>query len=380
MENSRKRCWAEIDLAALKHNVAAIRARLGAAGIMAIVKANAYGHGALPIVKELSPLVKAFGVANLTEAIQIAPLVEPSRIYLLGTALPGERKEIIRRGFVPVISSLEEAEAFEWAAGRKVLPVTIAIDTGMGRIGIDENDAIAGIAKIAKLPHIRIKTLATHLPLADEDAAFTRAQLKRTASLVSKLLAARIVRAPVVHVLNSAGAIRFPGHAFDMARIGLALYGSSPVAVFQKKLRPVLTLKTRVTIVREHPAGHGISYGRTFITPGPMRVATLAIGYADGYQRRLSGQGAEVLIRGRRCPVLGRVTMDQIMADVTALPEVLPGEEAILIGSQGREEILAAELAKKAGTIAWEIFTGISSRVERIYLHPAGRPGESSPA
>jgi alanine racemase len=332
------------------------------------------------VVKELAPLVKAFGVANLTEAAQIAAIVEPERIYILGTALPEERKEIARCGFVPVISSYAEAKEFEFAAGRHPLAVTVAIDTGMGRLGIHEEDVQAEVAKIAKLPHIQIKTVATHLPVADEDDAFTKEQLKRFAAIITSLRAWGAIGMPVVHALNSAGAIRHPWGVSDIARIGLALYGSSPVASFQSKLRAVLTLKTRVTIVRDVPAGHSISYGRTFITPAAMRVATLAIGYADGYQRRLSGQGAEALIGGRRCPVLGRVTMDQIMVDVTALPEVEAGAEAVLLGRQGGEEILAADLARKAGTIAWEIFTGISSRVERIYLHSAGGAEESAPA
>ena len=383
MNLSSKRCWAEIDLSALRHNVTAIHGRLGSAGIMAIVKANAYGHGALPVVKELAPLVAAFGVANLAEAIQIAEIagvVVPTRIHILGTALPDERAEIARRGFIPVISSPEEAIAFERLAGHDPLEVTVAIDTGMGRIGLDEKDVLTPMREIAMLPRIKIKTVATHLPVADEDEPFTAAQLARFESIIAGLRAAGI-RAPFVHVLNSAGAITFPGHAFEMARIGLALYGSSPIDSFQKELRPVMTLKTRITLVREVPAGHGISYGRTFITPQAMRVATLAVGYADGYQRRLSGQGAEVLIRGRRCPVLGRVTMDQIMVDVTALPaDIAPGEEAVLFGQQKGDEVHAGDLAQKAGTIPWEIFTGISSRVERIYLHPAAGSGKASPA
>ena len=146
------------------------------------------------------------------------------------------------------------------------------------------------------------------------------------------------------------------------------LYGSSPIPEFQARLRPALAFKTRVTIIRELPAGHGVSYGRTFITPHPMRVATLAIGYADGYQRHLSGQGADVLIHGQRCPVLGRVTMDQMMVDVSLVAEAAIGDEAVLIGSSGTEEILASELAAKSGTIAWEIFTSIGARVDRVYL------------
>ena len=169
-----------------------------------------------------------------------------------------------------------------------------------------------------------------------------------------------------MHVENSAGIIAFPAQAEDMVRAGLMLYGSAPRPEFQPRLRAVMTWKTRITLLRTAPADHGISYGRTFRPAQPTRVATLAVGYADGYQRHLSGRGAHVLIRGVRCLVLGRVTMDQIIADVTALPALEIGEEVVLIGRQGSEEILAAELATKAGTIAWEIFTGIGWRVERV--------------
>lgn len=368
MNFSKKRCWAEIDLDALRHNADALRARLGGrAGIMAVVKANAYGHGLLPVVRELDGCVAAFGVANVTEAAQIAELVEPARIFILGTALPAEREEISQGGFVPVISSFKEARAFDQLAGEKQLPVNVVIDTGMGRIGVCENDAAVEVAEMARLPKLEIKSISTHLPVSDEDDFYTADQLARFEKIVDDLRGTGI-RAPLVHALNSAGVIHFPEHARDFARVGLALYGVSPVADFQNELRAVMTLKTRVTIVRDVAAGHGVSYGRTFVTPSPMRIATLAVGYADGYPRRLSNRGAGVLIRGRRCPVLGRVTMDQIMVDVSAMPGVEAGEEAVLFGRQGAEEISVADLARMACTIAWEIFTGISHRVERIYL------------
>jgi alanine racemase len=371
MNLSTKRCWAEVNLEALRHNAGVLRQKLGdSAGIMAVVKANAYGHGVQAVVEELEPLVEAFGVANVTEALQIAQDVEPERIFILGTALPAEREVIAWSGFVPTVSSLEEARAYDRFAGGQCLAVNVVIDTGMGRIGILEKDALEEVRAIAELPGIEIKTVSTHLPVSDEDEAFTAEQLARFEKIIAELRGAG-VRVPLVHVLNSAGAVQFSAHAHDLARIGLALYGSSPVATFQKNLRAVMTLKTRVTNVRKLPAGHGVSYGRTFVTQAPTSVATLATGYADGYPRRLSGAGAEVLLRGKRCPVLGRVTMDQIMADVSALPGVEPGDEAVLIGRQGAEEIFAADLARQAGTIAWEIFTGISSRVERICTHRA---------
>ena len=380
MNARNQRCWAEIDLEALRRNAARIRATLGSrAGIMAIVKANAYGHGVLAAAGALDTKVETFGVANVVEAVQLSEVIKPDRIFILGTALPAEREEIVRHGFVPVISSFDEAMAFERLAGSVLLPVNVAIDTGMGRIGIFGNDAVAGVRDIAMLPRIEIKTISTHLPVSDEDDSFTRDQLKRFGGIVDQLREAGI-RVPLIHVLNSAGVIHFSEYAQDLARVGLALYGSSPIAVFQNELKSVMTWKTRVTIVRELPAGHGVSYGRTFITPSKMRIATLAIGYADGYQRRLSNQGADVLIHGKRCPVLGRVTMDQIMVDVTALQDVAVGDEVVLMGRQGDGEILAGELAKKAGTIPWEIFTGVSYRVERIYLHQGENSAQSQGA
>lgn len=353
---SARRCWAEIDLGALRHNLSVVRECLGpGAGVMAVVKANAYGHGVREVVRALRG-VGMFGVANVREALEVREVDAETPVFILGPALSDEREEIVRAGFIPAVSSMEEALGYSALGGARI---HLALDTGMGRIGIWEEAAVAAAREIAALPGIEIAGVASHLPVADEDESFTAEQLARFGRLAAEL------GAPVIHTLNSAGIIRFSSHAGTMARAGLMLYGSSPIPDFQKRLHPVLALMSRVTLVRELGAGRGVSYGRTFITPGPMRVATIALGYADGYPRHLSGAGADVLIGGRRCAVLGRVTMDQIMADVTALPEVAPGDEVVLIGRQDGEEILAGELAEKAGTIAWEIFTGIGSRVER---------------
>jgi alanine racemase len=364
-----RRCWAEIDLHALRHNIAAVRAQVGPeVKIMAVVKANAYGHGVGPVAQALTDRAAMFGVANVTEAEELRTHVADTPIFILGPALPDERARIAAGGFIPTISTLEEARAFAALAGAAPLPVHLKLDTGMGRIGVLENEAVAVARQIQALPGIRITGLASHLPVADEDDAFTREQLARFQRAVAELKALGLDQ-PVVHVENSAGIIGYPSQAGDMVRAGLMLYGSAPLASFQPRLRAVMTWKTRITLVREMPAGHGISYGRTFIAPAPMIVATLAVGYADGYQRHLSNRDAEVLIRDRRCPVLGRVTMDQIMVDVTALAGVTVGEEVVLLGRQGDEEIFAAELAQKAGTIPWEIFTGVGRRVERVYAN-----------
>jgi alanine racemase len=240
--------------------------------------------------------------------------------------------------------------------------VHLKIDTGMGRMGVWHKDAVSVVREMHALHGIQITGIATHLPVADEDAEFTRSQLELFHRLARQLRDEEGLANAKIHVCNTAGAMAFPQFAGDFIRLGLGMYGSSPIASFQPKLRAALTWKSRVTLVRGVNAGCGISYGRTFITPKPMRIATIAVGYADGYQRHLSNRGAEVIIRGTRCPVLGRVTMDQILADVTSLAECADGDEVILMG----DEIPAHELAAKSGTIAWEIYTGVGHRVERL--------------
>ena len=373
--NEKKRCWAEIDVDALRGNVAVARQLGGGrAGIMAIVKANAYGHGLMEVAAALSGGVEMFGVANVAEAQTLRQAVPQAKIFILGAALHWEREEIVRAGFIPCLSSLDEARLFDAIPSPSRLCAHVAVDTGMGRMGVWQDEAVETIREMMRLPHLEISGIATHLPVADEDDQYTAQQIARFEKIVEQLRASGL-QAPVIHSHNSAGVIRFGNRAGGIVRAGLMIYGVSPVPGFQDRLRPVMTLKTRVILVREVAAGRNISYGRTFITPRPMRVATLAVGYADGYPRTLSNHNAAVLIQGRRCPVLGRVTMDQTMVDVTDLHPVAPGDEVVLIGRQGDEEIPALELAGKAGTIVWEIFTGIKGRVERIYLQ-----GEESSA
>ncbi len=366
--NTARRCWAEIDSSALQHNAAAVRTLVGpAVKLMAVVKASAYGHGVGLVARALAAQADMFGVANVTEAEELRTHVTGTPIFILGPALPEERARIVAGRFVPAISTVEGARIYASLAGKEPLPVHLMIDTGMGRTGIWQDEAIAAAREIRALPGLAITGIASHLPVADEDDAFTRDQLTHFYNTVAELRTVGLDQ-PIVHIENSAGIIGYPAQAGDMVRAGLMLYGSAPMDEFQPKLRAAMTWKVRATLVRTVPAGHGVSYGRTFIAPRPMRVATLGVGYADGYQRHLSNRGAEVLVRGRRCPVLGRVTMDQIMVDVTALPGVEAGEEVVLMGRQGDEEILAAELAQKSGTIPWEIFTGVGRRVDRIYL------------
>ena len=366
------RSWAEVDLSAIRQNLAVLRAQAGV-GVkaMAVVKANAYGHGSIAVVDSLVGLADMFGVANLAEAREIADHAHETPIFLLSATLPAERADVVREGFIPSVSSFEDAAGYADAGAGAKVRVHLAVDTGMGRVGVWEAEALETARRIIALPKLEIAGIASHLPVADEDEAFTREQLTRFHSLVEKLQSLGLGGA-LVHVENSAGIIAFPQAAGTLVRPGLALYGESPLPNFQTSVRRALTWKTRVTLVRDFGAGRGVSYGRTFVTPKPMQIATLAVGYADGYPRQASGRDASVLIRGTRCAILGRVTMDQIMADVTGLG-VAAGEEAVLLGRQGREEISATDLANLAGTIAWDIFTGIGQRVTRLY-----RSGDSS--
>src|SRR5213079_1280564 len=222
---------------------------------------------------------------------------------------------------------------------------------------------------ISTFANIRIHSISTHLPVAGEDADYTRDQLLRFGEIMTQFRAA----VPIdykAHVLQSAGVLAFaePAGAFDMVRAGIVLYGISPLPEFQKLLQPAMTWKTRISLVRDIPKGSSISYGRTFITPQKMRIATLSAGYADGYPWHLSNRDATVLVRGQRCAIIGRVTMDLMMIDVSKVEAVQVGDDVVLMGRDGSEEVTCAELAEKAGTIPWEIVTRIGTRVRRVYV------------
>jgi len=363
-----RRSWAEIDLDAIRHNLGAVRAQTGPdVRVMAVVKANAYGHGLGPVARALEGRAEMFGVANVNEARELRAHLPNAEVFILGPALPDERAEIVRSGFVAAVSDANEARAFGELAQGAPVPVHFAIDTGMGRVGVWQEEAMAMLAKIREVPGLKIAGVASHLPVADEDNHFTQRQLVRFHALVVQIRAAG-VDVPVVHIENSAGILGHVKQAGEMVRPGIMLYGHSPLPQWQHVLRPALTWKTRITLVREFAAGRSISYGRSYITKRAMAVATLGVGYADGYQRHLSRKDVQVLVGGRRCPVLGRVTMDQIMVDVSTVTTPAVGDEAVLIGRQGDEEIPVGELAEKADTIAWEIFTGIGPRVAREYV------------
>jgi alanine racemase len=360
------RCWAEINRSALRHNAKVVRERIGSAELLAVVKANGYGHGMVEVAQAVAEDAQLFGVANLEEATELrAALLHP--IIILGPALPEERSTIAERGFIPSISTLEEAQDYDRMAPGVQVAINFKVDTGMGRMGAPEGEALEVFKKVSGFPHIKIHSVSTHLPVSNEDAEYTRDELLRFGKIVKQFRAA----APAdfkAHVLQSAGVLAFADPLFDIVRAGNILYGISPLPEFQKLFKPAMTWKTRIALVRDMPKGSSISYGRTFITPRKMRIATLSAGYADGYPRHLSNRDAAVLVRGQRCALLGRVTMDLMMIDVSKIEDVQAGDEVVLMGRDGNEQVSCAELAERAGTITWEITTRIGSRVRRVYV------------
>jgi len=360
---SPPRAWAEIDLAALRSNLAVARQACGM-DMMAVVKAGAYGHGLEETARALAGEDLAFfGVANVREARQIRHAGVSTRIYLLGPTWSAEREEIVAQDWTPCISTLDEAREFDrLAAARGArLKVHLAVDTGMGRGGFLIDGLAEELAAVERLEWLDIEGIGSHMPSADEDEEFTRRQMARFDAIIAEL--GGVTRFRWRHLSNSAGILGYANGVCNLARPGLMLYGISPLPGFQRQLRNVMTLKSRVTLVRTLPAGHGVSYGRAFVTSRPTRVATVGIGYGDGYPRQVSGHGGEVWIRGRRFPILGRVTMDQMMVDATDSPGVAEGDEVELFGAN----LPVTEVAAHAQTVVWEILTGITPRVLRCY-------------
>lgn len=358
MYSSPPRAWAEINLNALRHNYKYALHKSNGADVMAVVKANAYGHGVEAVVKALEGFQPAFyGVANVIEAREVRKLLPKARIYLLGIANPSEYEEIVQDDYTPCVSCLKGLQSYAETAQRhnKTLRLHIAVDTGMGRGGFLPNSDELREALAFKHPNIMIEGIGSHLPVADEDEVFTKEQILNFEQIAPSELAYR-------HIANSAGLLNYKALTLNLTRPGLMLYGVSPLPEYQGKLKPVLTLKSRISIIRDIPSGHGISYGRTYLTTRDSKIATVGVGYADGYLRSLSGTGVHVWINGHLAPVIGRVTMDQIMVDVTDHPDCSVADEVELWGAN----LPVSEIAQTAGTIPWEILTRIAPRVQRI--------------
>ncbi len=366
MQNmSPPRAWVDVDLEAIAHNLDIARQALPGTELMPVIKAGAYGHGLEPVARRLdNDGIVFFGVANAGEARRLSIAGVRTTPFILGPSFPEERGEIVQNDWCCTISTLDEARHFESLAALhdKTFSVHLALDTGMGREGFLPSELGGIIEPLKAMPHLAIEGAMSHLPSADEDVPFTQAEIEQFDGCLELLQNHFDLR--YRHIAASAGELAYEVPAANLARPGLLLYGVAPMAsIYDGVLKPTLRLSSRVSLVRELPAGHGVSYGRTHITEAPTRVATIGIGYADGWNRHLSGKGARVYINGHSCPMLGRVTMDQIMADVSAVPSVAPGDEVELIGPH----IPVTEVARRAGTIVWEIFTGLGPRLPRVY-------------
>jgi len=371
MTTSDRPTMAVISGDALSHNYREALRCADGRKILAVVKAQAYGHGAVEISRRLLGLgADMLGVALVEEGRELreAGIVAP--ILVMGALFPEQSETIVALGLTPVVSNRSVAKALSAAAKKRGTTVTVhlKIDTGMGRIGIASEEAPAFLAELNKLGAITVQGLMTHFADADlSDKQFAATQMDRFESLL-KVLAAQGIDIPVRHAANSAALLDFRRALFTMVRPGLMLYGYDPreERAARVDLRPVLSLVTRIAFIKNVPAGVPISYGRTFVAKRDSSIATLPIGYADGYSRGLSNTG-EALVRGMRARVVGRVCMDMCMLDVTDVPGVQEGDDVVLIGSQGSERITAEDIAVKTETIAYEVLCGISKRVPRIY-------------
>lgn len=363
-----------IDLAALRWNLRQVRAKVGAQiKILSMVKANGYGHGAPAVARALAEEGSdTFGVATLEEGLELrqagirTPILVVAGIYL------EQLDQFLANDLTPVVHELDGMQRLDAAVRNqgKTLDVHVKIDTGMGRIGFLANEMDGWLDELKKLKALRLQGIFSHFSTAENVAGdYTRTQLVTFSNLVQRLRAEGIAP-PLVHLANSAATITLPAAYFDMVRPGIMLYGvyPSPAMQSQIELRPVLSWQTRILQVKKVPAGTSISYGQTFVAKRESLIATLPIGYADGYSRLLSNRGA-ALVRGRRAPVAGTVCMDLTMLDVTAIANVQQGDEVILLGRQGDAEISADEMAGWANTISYEILTSISARVPRIHHH-----------
>lgn len=367
--------FAQIDLGALAHNLHALRSLLKpGVDVIGIVKADAYGHGAVEVSRRLTAEgIEHCAVAILNEAIQLHDAKVPARIILLGALFPDEADEVVAHGFEPVVTDFTFAEALSNEAVRQDRPVDVHIkfDTGMGRVGFHQDQAAEATAHIASLPGLKIESVMTHFPSADvpAEAAFTHEQVKAL-SRIRTQLQEKGIHIPRCHAANSAGVLWFPEAHLDAVRPGISMYGgipkySEPCPV---QLRQVMSLKTRIAQIRDMASGTTVSYGRSFRVKRASRIAVLSLGYADGFDRRHSNTG-DVLIRGKRAPIVGRVCMDLTMADVTDIPGASPGDEVVIYGTQGTETISINQIAETLQTIPHTIITGVSARVPRVYIN-----------
>ncbi len=359
----------EIDLTALENNLSVIKQALPpSVTVIAIVKSDAYGHGAVPVAQKLQTLgVEWFGVTNLSEAIQLREAGIKAHILLLGGFRPEEIKEVTAYRLTPFVGDFDcLKELSSWAKGHgKKLKLHLKVDTGMGRLGFLPQEAKKALEFVQECPFLEVEGIGSHFSTADEDLGYAFEQLERFQVFLRELPEG-LCNSPKRHMANSAAIFALPQSHFEMVRPGISLYGLHPSLDFKRRLslplEPVMSWKTYVAELKDLPPNWGVSYGRTFVTKRRTRVAVLPVGYADGYLRSLSNK-AHVLIKGKKAPVIGRITMDWTMVDVTDLTDVKKGDEVLLFG----KGLGVEELAAQAGTIPYEITCLAGRRAKRVF-------------
>jgi alanine racemase len=366
--------WVEIDLNALRHNLLAIRKWVGPQiKILGIVKADAYGHGDYEVSRVLlNNGVEMLGIAILEEGIQLRDKGIKAPLLILGGIFEEQIDTVIQYGLTPTVYDLKLAEVLSKRAYyfNTIMKVHVYVDTGMGSIGVWHDKAVEFVKFAKNLKNLLIEGIYTHGSSSDEkDSAFTNLQIKRFRDVLDALDASKAC-IPLRHMANSGAILGYPEAYFNMVRPGLSLYGLYPSEDVSRNIgiRPVMSFKTRVIHIKDMESGDVVGYGRTYRITKPTRVATLPLGYDDGYNRLLSNQG-EVIIRGKKASIIGRVCMDQCFVDVTNIKDVSVGDEVVLYGSQGQETIPIESIAKQLNTIPYEVTCSISKRVPRIYTN-----------
>lgn len=370
---SKSRFYAKIELNNIGKNVSGVRSKIGHdTKIMAVVKADAYGHGAVQIAKYLDDKVEWFGVSNIDEALELRNNGIEKDILILGAIMPDDYSSIVKYDVTATVFDYERANLLNKEANlqNKVAKVHIKVDTGMSRIGFLPDDLSADtVLKISQLPNIALEGIFSHLARADEADKTSAKEQQSAFDTFIKLLEERNINIPLKHLYNSAGIMEFPTK-YDMVRMGIMLYGYYPSDEVDKNycLYPSMELISQISHIKTIKKGTGVSYGHTFIADNDIKVATVPVGYADGYPRCLSGIG-EVLINGQRCKIIGRICMDQFMVDITALNNVSIGDEVVLVGRSGEDVISVEDVANKAYSFNYEFVCGISRRVPRLYYN-----------
>jgi alanine racemase len=366
-EDTLRPTRAEIDLRAIAHNLGVVRRVAAGARVLAVIKADAYGHGVVPVAQVLDAEgVDGFGVALAEEGLELRDAGIEGDIVVLNGVYGGAYAEVLEAGLTPVVYDLSEVDAFARAAKGEPVALHVKVDTGMRRLGVPYDLVELFLDGLEAHPRVRIAGVMTHLAAADTDFEFTALQLARFGEAVSRIRA-RGHAPETIHAANTPGTFLHPTSRYDQVRPGISLFGYAPGAEEGKSLRPAMRLRTEIIALRDLVPGATVGYDRTFHAEHPMRLATVPMGYGDGLMRHLSNRGA-MLVGGVRCPIVGRISMDLTTIDVTAVGGAEVGDEAVVLGAQGDAIIDAEEIADAAGTIPYEILTNVSRRVPRVYL------------